>query len=112
MESSKSKSVELCGEEEWLGNCSVEVRSGVFRVKSSGDPGSDRIRCGLCCYWTLVGMLDLGKSRSCERFGQIQSTIAAGWVMSVRDLLAVYAMECELAVVRPSLCEARVGEYQ
>ena len=57
-------------------------------------------------------MSDLGKSRSCERVGQIQSAIAAGWMMAVRDLLTVYAMECELAVVRPGLCEARVGEYQ
>ena len=88
----------------------MEVRSGVLQVKSSGDRGSDHIRCGLCCYWMYVGMLVLGKSRNCERFGQIQSAITAGWMMSVRDLLTVYAMECEPAVVRPGLCEDRLGE--
>ena len=57
-------------------------------------------------------MSDPDKSRNCEGFGQSQSAIAAGWMMSGRDLREVYAMECEPAVVRPGLCEDRLGEYQ
>ena len=83
-----------------------------MQVVLRGDRGCDRVRCSLSSHKTCLEISVLGRSRSCERDGPVQNSIAAELLVLVCGRRKVYAMQWEPAVVRPGLWKDRLVKYR